>query len=302
MIKAFNIVECCSALQNNFFIPILGFCLVWSISAFDFGENSSMNRETGIQSVSRAMSILLLFTHDTPRLGITEISKALGLPKPTVHALARTLVKWGMLEQEPNTKKYRLGIKVYELGIALTGSLEINQKGAGLAYQLSNQTGLVSRIAIWGLDSALITVNIEPRTHIFFIHQIGPRVTAYCSALGKVLLAFLDSKDLNSYLERVSFKAFTVNTITEKKQLLEELDEIRRRGYSTDREENLLGMACIGAPIFGWGGRLEGAVSVSGDPKDIYGKFETLLHQLLKTGKEISQVMGYFPETLGMPS
>jgi len=259
-----------------------------------------MGRETGIQSVNRALSLIFLFSHDATRIGITEMSKALGLPKPTVHALARTLVRQGMLVQDSETRKYRLGFKIYELGIVLSGSLEINQRGSGLAYQLANQTGLVSRIAIWGLDSALITVNVEPRSHLFFINQIGPRVPAYCSAVGKALLAFIDPGDLNAYLKRVKLKALTKNTITQKKQLLEEIEKIRSRQYSTDHEENILGLACIGTPIFGWGGRLEGAISVSGDAKDIYKRIEILLPELLKTAKEISQSMGYFPGTLGI--
>jgi DNA-binding IclR family transcriptional regulator len=259
-----------------------------------------MNRETGIQSVNRALSLVSLFTHGSPRLGITEISKAIGLPKPTVHGLVRTLVKQGFLQQDPQTRKYRLGFKIYELGIVLAGSLEINQKGAGPAYQLAKQTGLVSRIAIWDLDSALLTVNIEPRSHLFFVHQIGPRLPAYCSAVGKALLAFLEPQEFQGYVERVKLKPLTANTITKKKQLLKEIAETRRKGYSTDREENVLGLACLGTPIFGCGGRLEGAISVSGDAKDIYKGIETLLPELLKTGKEISRSLGYFPESLGM--
>ncbi|MGD8387227.1 MAG: IclR family transcriptional regulator [Desulfobacteraceae bacterium] len=259
-----------------------------------------MKKKDGIQSVNRALSLIFLFTHDSPRLGITEIAKALDLSKPTVHALARTLVNQGMLEQDPETRKYRLGFKVYELGIVLAGSLEINQKGAGLAYQLASQTGLVTRIAIWGLDSALITVNIEPRSHLYFIHQIGPRIPAYCSAVGKALLANVSPGDLERYLEQVHLNPLTENTITDKEKLVEEIKEVSRRGYSLDREENILGLACIGAPIFGWGGRLEGAISVSGDAKVIYKGEDSFLLQLLKTGKEISRSMGYFPGTLGM--
>ena len=259
-----------------------------------------MDRENGIQSVHRALNLVCLFTHQCPRLGITEISKALGLPKPTVHGLVRTLVKQGFLQQEPQTRKYRLGLKIYELGIVLAGTLEINQKGAGLAYQLAKQTGLVSRIAIWDFDSALLTVNIEPRSHLFFVHQIGPRIPAYCSAIGKALLAFLEPQELQGYVERVHLRPLTANTITKKKQLLKEIDETRRRGYSIDREENVLGLACIATPIFGLGGRLEGSISLSGDAKAIHKGFEKLLPELLMTGKDISRSLGYFPESLGL--
>ena len=259
-----------------------------------------MDREAGIQSVNRALSLICLFTHGSPRLGITEISKALSLPKPTVHGIVRTLMKQGFVQQDSQTRKYRLGLKIYELGIILAGSLDINQRGAGLAYQLAKQTGLVSRIAIWDLDSALLTVNIEPRSHLLFAHQIGPRIPAYCSAVGKALLAFLEPQELQDYMDRVTLKPLTANTITQKKQLLKEMEETRRRGYSIDREENLLGLACIGVPIFGLGGHLEGAMSLSGDAKDIYKRMKTLVPELLKGGQEISRSLGYFPESLGM--
>jgi IclR family transcriptional regulator, KDG regulon repressor len=259
-----------------------------------------MDRDSGIQSVRRALDLVCLFTHGSPRLGITEISKALGLPKPTAHGLVRTLVNRGFLQQDPQTRKYRLGLKIYELGIVLGGSLEVNQKGAGPAYQLAKQTGLVSRIAIWDLDSALLTVNIEPRSHLFFVHQIGPRIPAYCSAVGKALLASLDTREWEGYLDRVKLEPLTSNTITQKRQLQKDIDETRRRGYSIDREENVMGLACIGTSILGQEGRLEGAVSVSGDARDVFKRMDALLPELVRTAKEISRSLGYFPESLGL--
>jgi len=257
-----------------------------------------MEKESGVQSVNRALSLMGLFTPRTPRLGITEISKLLGLPKPTVHALVRTLVNQGFLQQDHQTRKYGLGLKIYELGITLAGSLEINLKGAGPAYELAKRTGLVSRIAIWDLDSALLTVNIEPRSHLFFVYQIGPRLPAHCSGVGKAILAFLGPKELDGYLERVDFISYTPNSIVNKDRLMRDIEETRQRGYSIDREENLAGLACIAAPIFGLGGRLEAAISVSGEAKVIYEGTEALARELLKTSKEISRALGYFSESL----
>lgn len=259
-----------------------------------------MDREIGIQSVSRALNLLCLFTHELSKLGITEISKALNLPKPTAHGLVRTLTNEGFLQQDPETRKYRLGLKIYELGIVLAGSLEINQKGAGLAYQLAKRTGLNSKIAIWDLDSALLTVNIEPHSHLFFVHQIGPRVPAYCTGVGKALLAALEPADLQRYLDHAKLASYTPNTITQKKQLLQEIKEVRRKKYSVDKEENVLGLACIGTPIYGIGGHLEAALSVSGDAKVIYKGIDQFSQELLKTAKEISRSLGYFPESLGI--
>ena len=260
-----------------------------------------MEREDGIQSVNRALNLLCLFTNNTPNLGITEIASAIGLPKPTVHGLVRTLVNRGFLQQDPQTRKYNLGMRIYELGIVLAGTLAVNRNGAGPAYQLSRQTGLVSRIAIWDLDAALLTVSIEPRSHIFFVHQIGPRIPAYCTGVGKALLSRLERNEVGAYLDRTHLEAYTENTLIQKEKCLEDIEATRRRGYSIDREENVLGLACIGTPILGHGGRLEAALSVSGDAKRIYAEIDVLVHDLLETAQEISRTLGYFPEYPGRP-
>ena len=258
-----------------------------------------MENKSGIQSVNRAIAILSLFTTHRPRWGITEISRILNLPKGTVHGLTRTLLNAGFLQQDPETRKYQSGFKIYEMGIILAGNLEINQRAVGLANKLAKSVGLVSRIAIWDGDSALTTLNIDPRSGSLFVYQIGPRIPAYCSSVGKALLAFLSYQELNAYLGRIELVPYTPKTVIKKEQLLKELEETRQRGYSIDREETVSGLVCIGAPIFGRGGHLEASISLSGDSKRFRRKQLTALSEkLLKTAGEISRAMGYFPEVL----
>jgi len=258
-----------------------------------------MKDKLGIQSVNRAITILSLFSHRRPRLGITEISRILNLPKGTVHGLVRTLLNAGFLQQDPATRKYQLGLKLYEMGITLAVNLEINQKAVGLANKLAKSVSLVSRIAIWDGDSALITLNVDPRSNSLFVHQIGPRIPAYCSSVGKAILAFLNNEELNAYLSRTELIPYTPKTITQKERLLNELEETRQRGYSIDQEETTLGLVCIGAPIFGKGGHLEASISLSGDPGRFRKKqLKGLCEKLIKTAGEISRSMGYFPEAL----
>ncbi len=258
-----------------------------------------MKPDIGIQSVTRAIAILSLFTHRRPRLGITEISRILNLPKGTVHGLARTLLNEGFLQQDPETRKYQLGFKIYEMGIILAGNLEVNQKATGPANRLAKSVNLVSRVAIWDGDSALITLMVDPLSNSRFVHQIGPRIPAYCSSVGKAILAFLSDQELKAYLNRTELVPYTAKTIVRKERLLRELQETRQRGFSIDREETVLGLACIGAPIFGRGGNLEASLSLSGDPERFQGKqSKSLYEKLLKTTGEISRAMGYFPEAL----
>jgi IclR family KDG regulon transcriptional repressor len=258
-----------------------------------------MKDKLGIQSVNRAIAILSLFSHRRPSLGITEISRILNLPKGTVHGLVRTLLNAGFLQQEPETRKYQLGLKLYEMGITLAVNLEINQKAVGPANKLAKSVNLVSRISIWDGDSALITLNVDPRSNSLFVHQIGPRIPAYCSSVGKAILAFLNNEELNAYLSRTELIPYTPKTITQKERLLSELEETRQRGYSIDQEETTLGLVCIGAPIFGKGGHLEASISLSGDPSRFQRKkMKGLCEKLIKTAGEISRSMGYFSEAL----
>lgn len=249
-----------------------------------------------VQSVQRALQILSFFSHRQPALGISELSRLMDLPKGTVHGLARTLVDHGFLSQDEQTRKYRLGLKIHELGIVLSGTLELNQKAAGPCHQLSKKTGLLSRIGIWDGGSVVITLNTHPNPMPVLPHQVGPRIHAYCSAIGKAILAFLDDKTLKQYMAKTKITAFTPNTITVKKKLMEELKTIRLQGYATDREEAVQGMGCIGAPIFDRQGRVAGALSLSGNVNRVLDDHaETLAGEILATAAEISGLFGYYP-------
>ncbi|MCJ8501236.1 IclR family transcriptional regulator [Desulfatitalea alkaliphila] len=249
-----------------------------------------------IQSVDRALQILNLFSHRVPVLGVTEISRAVGLSKGTVHGLIRTLLQQGFLQQDSATRKYRLGLKIYELGIIWAGTLEINQKSAGPMNQLAKETLLECRLAIWDGDSMVITSTVHPRARAVLPHQFGPRVHAYCSAIGKAVLAFMDDAQVERYLKRTQFTAFTPNTVTDRQQLLEDLVQTRQRGYAFDREEAVQGLSCIGAPIYQRSGQVAGALSVSGGTQRVMGdKMEGFALALMNTAAEISRYMGYFP-------
>jgi IclR family transcriptional regulator, KDG regulon repressor len=257
-----------------------------------------MKRETTIQSIDRAMEMLLLFTRNCPKLGITEISRELGLAKGTVHGLVRTLAKAGFLQQDAESRKYRLGLKIYELGMILAGTLEINDKAVGPASQLARRTSLTTKIAIWDGKSALLVLHIDPKAHSLFTQQIGPSIPAYCSALGKAILAHLSPDEIDGYLELTPLIPYTSQTIVGREALMAELEEIRQKGYSVDREETVLGFECIGAPIAGRTGKVEAAISLSGSTEQLFykqtEKTEALIKQLLVTAAEISRSLGYW--------
>jgi len=248
-----------------------------------------------IQSVCRASRILGLFSSFKSRWGISEISEALKLNKGTVQGLVRTLTHERFLQQDGETRKYRLGLRIYELGAVLAGSLEINQKSSIPAHQLAKRTKRLVRIAILDNDSALVTLDAYPRSIPFLSPQFGPHAPLYCTALGKAFLAFLEQREIDAYLKKVEFIPYTLNTIIKKNQLLREVEETRKRGYSINREEHLLGRASIGAPIFGQEGKLVASICIVIDPIHLIGsEIEKLAREVKKTAYEISQLMGSY--------
>ena len=249
-----------------------------------------------IQSIQRALDILSLFSHSQPRWGITEIASATGLAKGTVHNIVHTLANGGFLKQDPETRRYTLGYRTFTLGAIMAGTLEINQKAAGMAHQLAGHTGLVCRVAIWDRDAALVTLNVWPHHANSLAQQVGPRVVAYCSALGRALLAHLPAEELTAYLDHVEMVPFTSKTVTDRQQLIRILDETKNQGYAVSDQELAPMHASIAATIFQTGGRPAASICLSGNADRILGdNMEHLIAGLGRTAADISRYMGYFP-------
>ena len=249
-----------------------------------------------IQSVKRASQILSLFTKARPSLGITEIGKELRIHKATAQGLVRTLHEEGFLSQNPETRKYQLGLKIYELGMVLAGNIEINQKASGPAHQLALSSQHLVRIAIPDNHYAIVTLDAYPRTQPFLTQSLGARFPLYCTAMGKAILAYFTEAETKKYFATTELYGYTPNTITKKNDILRELAQIRKIGYSLNREEHLLARASIGAPIFGANKKPVAATCVVGEPSRILGsEKDKLIHMITTMAMELSQLMGYFP-------
>lgn len=252
-----------------------------------------------IQSVQKALDILSLFNVAQPQLGLVDISRLMDLPKTTIHGLVQTLANQGFLHQDPETKRYTLGLRLYELGTLLPGTLKINQVGVELVQRLSILTGLVARIAIWDNQSILITQNLFPTSEYFPYQQLGPRVPAYCTSLGKAVLSTLIKTELDSYLSTTKLAKFTTNTITNKRQLHQELKISQQNGFAVESEEMYIGLSCLATPIFDRSRKAIGAVSLSGRP-DILAEdnLEKTLPELKDAGMELSRRLGFLSEAM----
>ncbi len=256
-----------------------------------------------IQSVSRALSILKLFSAAKIHLGISEIARALNLTNPTVHGLVRTLVEKGFLTQDPATKKYCLGIRNYELGHYFLGASRVYQVGAAATHRLAQTAGLSARLAVRDEDSVVVILMVHAQPERFQYLQVGPKIPNYCTSLGKAILAWLPSDELMKYMEHVQLAPYTPQTITDRKRLLEDLDKSRLRGYAIDRQELVPGLTCASAPIFNQSQQPVASVSISSG-SDLFGldNISEITDELIQTANEISYSLGYHRNIISMQS
>ena len=258
-----------------------------------------------IQSVNRAMDILFLFSQARPRMGVTEISKVLGLNKGTAFGLVDTLYKRGFLVKDPESQKYGLGSKLFELGAIQAWNTQLYKVGVYPVHRLSEKVGRSARLFSWEKENMLLILNVFHSSEQFpFGGAFGPSFPAYCTGAGKAILAWLPEPKIHNYIQKTQLRPYTSNTISERKALELELRKIRRNGFSTDREEFLNGFNCIGAPILDFNRCPVGSVSISVD-SDFFNNQEagSEAKELMFTAMEISRSMGYvFDGQSSMPS
>jgi DNA-binding IclR family transcriptional regulator len=251
-----------------------------------------------IQSVHRAIDILCLFETYRPSLSLTQIAKRLDLNKGTAYGLIKSLEKNNFLRQNSHTKHYKLGPKLYELGLIFTSTLGINQISSGPAHELAEKTQQTPRIAVLEGDYAFITLYASPGAQTNISGRIGPKLPLYCTAIGKALLAFGEPEFIENYFSRIKLVKYTENTNTDPEKLHQELKETIERGYAAGQGGFIKGRAGIAAPIRGYENKLEGAIAISGRAEEIMGKkMDWYIEEVLSTAANISSNMGYSPFT-----
>ncbi len=242
-------------------------------------------------SLAKALSVLELFTEDRQSLSLTEIARELRLLPGSVYPVVFTLQKFGYLERDPLTKRYRLGMKVLDRANIILSSLDMRAIAKPVLKRLARELQANAHLAILYEDQVMYLDREEEAPASVLSSVIGRRVPAHCTALGKVLLAYQPE-----VAERVIAKgltALTPNTLTDPNKLRAELADVARRGYAVDREEFHLGTVCVAAPVRNYRGHVVAALSVS-LPKS---RLETTLLEsvsqaVVQGAQEVSQALG----------
>jgi IclR family KDG regulon transcriptional repressor len=216
-----------------------------------------------LSSVATAMLLLKCFTDAQYELGIGALSRQLGLAKSTVHRLAATLLEAGMLDQNKDNGKYRLGLTVFERGSLARRKMDLYNEAKVFLHELRRQTGESINLAILRDESLIYLNSLESPSAIKVRSHMGMRLPPHCAAEGKVLLAFGAEEDANRIIA-LGLRAQTANTITDPAAFREELSAVKNRGYAVDFEESEIGVRCIAVPVFSGDSELVAAVGIAG--------------------------------------
>src|ERR1700679_166503 len=196
---------------------------------------------TRLSSVANAILLMKVFSDDHSELGISALAERLGLAKRTVHRLASTLVEAGMLEQNKETGKYRLGLAVFELGSLVRRRFDMSFEAKPWLMTLREQTGETVNLSILDHGGVVCVNFLESQKANRISSGIGLRKPVHCTAEGKVLIAF----QTEAAVERIIAAGLdrrTPKTITDPALLRKELAAIRNQGYATDAEEYEIGV------------------------------------------------------------
>jgi IclR family KDG regulon transcriptional repressor len=215
-----------------------------------------------VRSVQRAINLLdnLCMAGE---MGVTELSDATGLHKSTVHRLLATLETEQIVRQNPHNGRYRLGLKLMVLGAAATRSIEIRSIARPHLERLAHITGCTVHLGILDRDHVLYIDKIEAEGSSRLYSQIGRQAPLHCTALGKVLTAYLPRAQQQRLLCSSPLRRYTNRTIVEPTQVLQHLKQVARQGYAVDDGEHEDLVHCYAAPILDEAGQAIAAISVT---------------------------------------
>jgi len=215
-----------------------------------------------ISSLGKGLRVLeLLAEHG--ELGVSAVAAHLETNRAGCHRFLLSLRDLGYVEKTEEGR-YRLTFKVLELGMKKLERFEIRHTAHPMMQELSTAFGETVNLGFWD-GHAIVHLDKINSTEILRMDSgLGALAPAYCTGLGKAILAFLAEDEVEGYLRTVEFQRLTPNTIASAAQLKKELDVIRERGFAVDNEELSIGLRCVAAPVFDYTGRASFALSISG--------------------------------------
>jgi DNA-binding IclR family transcriptional regulator len=260
-------------------------------------------RAFSVQSLSRAASILDTFTQNKAELSLREITESTGLSKSTCYRLLATLEEVGFIDRTDDRTLYRLGMKLFELGLIVQNRMDLRRQALPYLVELAETTGETAFLIIKDRDEALCIERVEGTYPVRVLAlNVGGRLPLHLGGAQRALLAELPDEEVLRILNDKGMPHFTPFSETNPQELLAELHRTRERGYGRSWEDITPGVAAIGALIRDYSGQSIASISIAG----IVQRFSPERYDMLVTivkeiALKLSHQMGYNPSRESIP-
>ncbi len=218
----------------------------------------------GIRSIGRAFALLEEIARHRDGIGLADLSKRVGLHNSTAFHLVKTLTALGYVRQMAETKRYRIGRPIFALAASALDEREMVSLSSPVLEDLARETGEGSHLAVGMNDQVVVIARISGPGAFQLTDRVGVIRPAWCTALGKVILAALPPSRLERYLETVELSPLTPKTITDPDLLRREIETVRETGIAYDDGEFDEEVRCVAMPVRDFRGDVAGAIGISG--------------------------------------
>jgi DNA-binding IclR family transcriptional regulator len=247
----------------------------------------------GLKSLRKAIRVLECFSLQEPRLPLTDIARKVELPLSTTHRILTTLRAVGIVEQEGDRDFYRLGLKLLELGSMVLANMEVHREALPCIEELARETGETVHLGVFDGSQVVSIEKMDSPHGLASNVTIGKGAPAYCTGVGKALLAFQPTEVVDR-LCRAQLTAYTPQTVTDPVRLRKELAQVRAQGFAVDNMEHQADVRCVAAPIRNHSGRVVASLSVSGPATRIpKGRIPPLAARVREVAAKLSARLGY---------
>jgi IclR family acetate operon transcriptional repressor len=250
-------------------------------------------RKYNITALQRGLRLLQLFAQSERGLTTMQVARLTGLPVSTAHRFLVNLESSGFLNCNASGI-YHLGLACFAVGQAALGQLDIRRLSLPYLLDLNQQTRETIHLTVRHGLTAVYVEKIDSPEHLRIHSRIGAAVPLYCTAVGKVMLAYMPDQEREQVLRQLDLKRMTANTAGSLQELQTELQRVRKNGYACDLEEHELHIRCIAAPIRNHEGAVQSSLSITAPVVRMpVTRLRQLAPLIQEAGLRISTELGY---------
>lgn len=248
--------------------------------------------EGGLKSVATALDLLECFVEDE-ELGVSEVARRLGVAKSTAHRILTTLASRKLIEQNQETGRYRLGLRLFELGHLALERVELRKRSRTLLEELRERSGWTVHLSVAQGADVLFLERLPTLRGMQVMQEYRRRWPLNATSSGKVICAY----DPEAAARRVAagMPVFTTHTIATPQRFAEELTKIRRQGFATSNEELMYGLASVAAPVLDAGGLAVAAISITGSSAELGQNVDRQVRLVVAATRHLTKSMQQRP-------